>query len=772
MSPRGLNDAPQANSAPAQPALRWRIGGRVQGVGFRPFVYRLACRFELTGWVRNHGGEVEIHGEGAAERLEVFGAALMTAAPPAAAARLLDLRPVQGEMSDAFRILASTVDVHPRIHIPADLFTCDECLAELRDPTARRHRYPFINCTQCGPRYTLIRRLPYDRANTALDRFALCRDCLSEYTNPLDRRFHAEPLACAVCGPGLSWRGRSDIGGDDEIFGNEPSLAAALAALRAGQVIAVRGVGGYHLLCDAFNEGAVGRLRERKGRPAKPLALMLPWRGVDGVESAHVLVHLSALEAGLLRGAARPIVLALLRRPSSLAPSIAPGLREVGLMLPYSPLHHLLLDDFGSALVATSGNLSGEPVITEPWQAQARLAVVADGFLHHDRPILRPADDPVVRVVAGAARPLRLGRGTAPLEFSLPRRMPMPMLAVGAYQKTTVALAWEDRAVVSPHIGELSSPRGREVFAQVAQNLQDLYGVRAECIVHDAHPGFPNTRWACDSGLPTRAVWHHLAHASAVAGEYPSEAPLLCFTWDGVGLGCDGSLWGGEALLGGPGAWSRVASMRPFRLPGGERAAREPWRAALGACWECGITWPEGAALGGATLRAAWVAGLNAPSTTSVGRLFDAAAALLGCRRRTSYEGEAAMRLEALCEDEAAAVPLPLARDSNGIWRSDWSVLLPLMQDASLTPAVRAAVFHSSLAQSLCRQALAVREHTGVARVGLSGGVFQNRVLSERAQTLLRAAGFEVLMPQRLPVNDAAISFGQLIEAGAAECAS
>jgi len=411
--------------------------------------------------------------------------------------------------------------------------------------------------------------------------------------------------------------------------------------------------------------------------------------------------------------------------------------------------------------------VSGEPVLTEPDDARTRLAAVADGFLDHDRPIARPADDPVVRVIAGVVRAVRLGRGTAPLELTLPQRVRAPVLAVGAYLKTTVALAWEDRAVVSPHIGELASPRGRAVFAQVARELQELYGVRAQCIAHDAHPGFPNTRWALDSGLPTQPVWHHHAHAAAVAGEYPAEAPLLCFTWDGMGLGPDGALWGGEALLGVPGAWRRVASFRPLRLPGGERAAREPWRSALALCWECGHAWDGDSHGGDPLLRAAWESGLNAPATTAVGRLFDAAAALLGACSNASYEGQAPMRLEALCRDPAPPVALPLAQDANGLWRSDWAPLLAALLDTRVDPAVRASMFHASLAHALCGQALAVRAACGVSRVGLSGGVFQNRTLSEQAQSLLTAAGFEVLMPQRLPANDAAISFGQLIETAA-----
>jgi hydrogenase maturation protein HypF len=753
-----------APTAAMSVAQRWRIGGHVQGVGFRPFVYRLALQYDLSGWVRNNGGAVEIHAQGLAEPLQTFGKALLTGAPHAALARLLDLQPASVEPHGEFRILASTTDGELNSHIPTDISTCDACLSELRDPAARRYRYPFINCTQCGPRYTLILAIPYDRPNTTLAPFTLCSACAAEYTDPLDRRFHAQPLACAVCGPSLSWRD-----GGREIFGTERALGAAVSALREGWIVAVRGVGGYHLLCDAANESTVSRLRARKGRPAKPLAVLVPWRGCDGLDYARDLALLSPLEAAALCDAARPIVLVQRRPKATIAADIAPGLRDIALMLPYSPLHHLLLEDFGAALVATSANLSGEPVLTEPDEVRARLGGVADGFLDHDRVIARPADDPVVRSIGGVVRPLRLGRGNAPLEIALPLSLRVPTLAVGAYMKTTVALGWGNRAIVSPHIGELVSPRGREVFADVARDLQRLYGVRAERIVHDAHRGFPNTRWARDSGLPVQAVWHHHAHSAAVAGEFPSDKPLLCFTWDGVGLGPDRTLWGGEALLGRPGDWQRVASFRSFRLPGGDSAAREPWRAALSLCWECGHAWPDGEAFGGVLLRKAFDAGFNAPTTTSVGRLFDGAAALLGVCSLASYEGEAAMRLEALCQEVVSPLVLPLVQDVMGIWRSDWAPLVPAMLNAHLSPAGRAALFHATLAQALCEQAVAVRNQTGVSRVGLSGGVFQNRVLTECAWDALRAVGFDVLIPERVPTNDAAISYGQLVEAAAVE---
>jgi hydrogenase maturation protein HypF len=713
---------------------------------------------------------VVVQALGSAEHLRSFGIALRAEAPPAARVERIDETAVATESRTGFMIEQSTAGAEQRVHLPADLFACDDCLAEMRDPSARRYRYPFINCTECGPRYTLIRAMPYDRPHTTLERFELCDACAADYANPLDRRFHAQPLACASCGPSLHWK-------QDGLttLGNEAALDAALITLRAGRIVALRGVGGYHLLCDAADEDAVSRLRQRKRRPAKPLAVLVPWRGPDGLEFARSLADLSPAEAIALGDSARPIVVARRSAHAVLAASIAPGLTEIALMLPYSPLLHLLLDDFGGALVATSGNVGGEPVLTQCAEASAGLAGVADGFLHHDRDIARPADDPVVRIVAGAARPLRLGRGTSPLEMTLSRPVTVPTLAVGAFQKNTLALAWGERVVVSPHIGSLSSARGRDIFAQVAQDLQRLYGVRAERIVHDAHPGFPNTRWARATGLPLQSVWHHHAHAAAVAGEFPDEAPLLCFTWDGVGLGPDKTLWGGEALLGRPGAWIRVASFRPFRLPGGERAARQPWRSALALCWESGCSWSDGAPFEVPLLRAAFDRDLNAPATTSVGRLFDAAAALLGTCLESSYEAEGPMRLEALCTGpllSADSVALPLARDGSGVWRSDWAPLVPVLLDRGRSVARRAALFHATLARALCEQAVAVRRLTGVRRVGLGGGVFQNRLLSEQASTLLIAEDFEVLMPRRLPFNDAAISYGQIVEATATRTAT
>ncbi len=742
---------------PAIAARRLTLAGRVQGVGFRPFVYRLAHRFGLTGWVKNAIGRVEIHAEGPEAALHAFEQALITEAPALSQPRVLASEPTASQAHTRFEIAPSGAG-KTDIHVPPDFFACDDCVRELNDPKDRRHGYPFINCTQCGPRYTLIEHLPYDRPNTTMAGFALCPECRREYENPLDRRFHAEPVACPVCGPKLSFRD-----GSGEITDTASALAACVAALRAGKIVAVKGIGGYHLMCDARSDSAVARLRAKKPRPHKPLAVMFPWRGADGLDAVREVAAPNDEQARLLRDPMRPIVLVPVRTSNELSDQIAPGLKEVGCFLPYSPLHHLILDDFDGPLVATSGNISGEPVLTDNAEADARLGHVAEAFLHHDRPIARPADDPVYRVIAGTARPLRLGRGVAPLELELPFKLAKPLLAVGGHMKNTVALAWGNRVVISPHIGDLDAPRSLTVFEQVIADVQQLYGVTARRVVCDVHPGYASTRFAKKLGLPLVSVLHHHAHASALAGEYPQVKNWLVFTWDGVGFGEDGTLWGGEALLGNPGQWKRVASFRPFRLPGGEKAGREPWRSAAALCWEAGIEWhdcPENTTI----LRQAWDKRLNAPQTSAVGRLFDAAAAFTGLNYKSSFEGQGPMLLEAMANGEVEPVALPIAADNNGVLRADWAPLLPVLMDTNGTPAARAAMFHASLAQSLVEQAKTLRETHGEFTVGLSGGVFQNRVLTERALALLAAAGFDTRLGQQLPCNDAGISYGQIIE--------
>ena len=732
------------------------IGGRVQGVGFRPFVYRLAQQHNITGWVRNTDGLVEIHAEGGLQHLKHFSAALVSEAPPLSAPGPLAIAACEPENVKSFSILDSAASGHADIHLPPDGFVCADCLTELHDSANRRYRYPFINCTQCGPRYTLITALPYDRPNTAMHDFALCSACQREYDNPLDRRFHAEPIACPMCGPHLQF-----VSGNETLDGDETALAAAVAALRTGKIVAVKGVGGYHLLCDASHDEAVATLRARKPRPSKPLAVML--RDLDALRA---VVHTTPQLENILASPERPIVL-LSQRSDPNAPGpglselIAPGLSEIGCLLPYSPLHDLLLNDFGGPLVATSGNLSGEPVLTDTDEAQTRLSHLADAFLHHNRSIVRPADDPVYRVIAGQARPLRLGRGTAPLELELPISLPEPVLALGSHMKNTLCLAWGNRAVVSPHIGELDTPRSLDTLAQVAADLQRLYQKQASRLIVDRHPGYGYRRFARDSNLPLTEVWHHHAHASALAWEFPDVAEWIVFAWDGAGLGEDGALWGGEAFTGAPGRWQHAASLRPFRLPGGDKVGREPWRAAAALLWET----DQAAPFAPEPLHQAWSARLNSPSSSSVGRLFDAAAALIGTCTHASFEGEAPMRLEALAATaQGQIVALPLERDPLGLWRSDWAPLLPVLGDNARSAAERASSFHLSLVQALVEQVQQLRAQTGIRSVGLTGGVFQNRVLAEATLSQLQAAGLNAYLSQRVPVNDAGLSFGQIIE--------
>jgi len=743
-------------------AQRIRLGGQVQGVGFRPFVYRLAHACGVTGWVRNELGEVEIHAEGRAAALARFTRALSHDAPPLAQAQLLRQQTVPLEGHARFFILPSHDSGAADIHVPADYFMCDDCRRELDDPDDRRYRYPFINCTQCGPRYTLIMRLPYDRQNTTLAGFPLCDDCRREYEDPLNRRFHAEPIACPVCGPQLQFQ--TETG--EVIDNTQDALRAAEDALRRGLIVAVKGIGGYHLMCDAGNDEAVHRLRLRKHRPHKPFAVMFPMSGDDGLDAVRTETRPAMVHAALLRDPMRPIVLLPRRADTRLSHALAPGLGELGVFLPYSPLHHLLLSALKRPLVATSGNVSGEPVITDNSEAQARLGKLAEAFLHHDRPIQRPADDAVYRVIAGHGRPLRHGRGSAPLELTLPFSLRKPLLAIGGQMKNSVALAWQNRVVLSPHIGDLDAPRSLTVFEQLIVDLQALYRIKAETIVCDAHPTYTGTRWAARQGLPLMRVWHHHAHASAVAGEYAGEEAWLVFAWDGVGLGPDNTLWGGDALFGKPGAWRHAARLRPFRLPGGDKAAREPWRSALALCWEAGLEW-SGAPQDSALLRAAWERGMNTTSTTAVGRLFDAASALTGICSSASYEGQGPMQLEALCDEQAGeAMLLPLQQTGDGVWQSDWAPLLPMLLDQTEDVARRAACFHASLARALCDQAQALREEHGDFAVGLSGGVFQNRVLAETAMAWLQQAGFRAYLPQRILCNDGGLCYGQIIEAG------
>ncbi len=788
-------------------AHHYLLSGHVQGVGFRPYVYRLAKQHGLVGWVKNLTGQVDIRVQGHPTQVLAFATDLLKQAPPLANPKIVSEHdcPVAENLT-TFEILASGTDSLSQVHVPPDYFTCDDCLNELHTPTDRRYRYPFINCTQCGPRYTLIVQLPYDRPHTSMAAFPLCPACLAEYENPANRRFHAQPLACPECGPQLSFRpsppaplprgeGRK---AESMVFSPRPegegqgvrvaieAFQACVQALRNGEIVAVKGIGGYHLCCLARHDEAVLRLREKKPRPAKPLAVLFPWQGAEGLDAVNSQVELDPLTVAKLRDPSRPIVLMRKRQDCSLSPHLAPGVAELGVMLPYSPLHHLLLEEVGEALVATSANVSGEPVLTDNEEVERRLPQVAEAFLHHNRPIVRPADDSVWKLIAGKLRPVRLGRGYAPLELTLPTAVPQPLLAVGGHLKNTIALAWENRVVISPHIGDLDSARSLDVFGQVVTDLQKLYHVQAHTLVCDAHPQYASTRWAKRSGLPLLSVFHHHAHASALVGEFfdsdaqgkfaltpgPSPpgrgaggegSPWLIFTWDGVGLGPDGTLWGGEALYGFPGQWQRVASFRPFYLPGGDKAGREPWRSAVALCWETQTLWAT-LPIDTTLLYQVWQRRVNCPQTTAVGRLFDAAAALTGVLHTTSFEGQGPMWLEAICNESTEWIALPIEKDASGKWQTDWGPLVSYLLNETFPVEQRATVFHNSLAQALLAQIRQVSSEYPIGQIGLSGGVFQNCRLTETVVQLLREVGMKVYLAEQVPGNDAGISFGQIVE--------
>ncbi len=730
-------------------AYRLRLRGRVQGVGLRPFIYRLAQQHGISGWVQNGMGQVVLHVEGETQALARFFEGLMKAPEPAQFC-VDEKRPVSGELSDEF-VIRPSQSSQPGVddvHLLPDLPPCDHCLQELFAPDNRRYRYPFINCSHCGPRYTLMQQLPYDRINTSMADFPLCSACLAEYQTVTDRRFHAEPLACEACGPTLTYHA-----GNERVPGSEAALAAAVAAIKQGKIIAVKGVGGYHLVCDATNPQAIRRLRQRKGRADKPLAVM----GLVAQLAEWAVLDQPTLQ--LLHSPARPIVLVAANIDTC---DIAPELDEIGLMLPASPLHYLLLNDLATPLIATSANLSGEPLLIDNNEVVQRLSQVADGFLHHERTIVHPVDDPLYRVIDNTPRPLRLGRGNAPLELTLPFNLDKPLLALGGQMKNNIALAWKNRIVLSPHIGELHTPRAQQLLADSVQWLNALYQVTPEKILLDAHPAYSYRHWAKTSGLPIHEIDHHHTHASQLTGEYPEVVRWLVFTWDGAGLGSDQTLWGGEALWGRAGDWQRLASLRPFYLAGGDKAGREPWRSAAALCWQVGIDYQP--LKGGGLVYQAWQKRLNCHQTSSVGRLFDGAAALLGLCDNVSFEGQAAMWLEALADDiEVDAIELPLVKNQQGIYCADWEPLLIMLLDKRLSITQRATTFHESLAQMLLQQARLLRQQCGEFAVGLSGGVFQNKRLSERVLVLLKQHGFKAHLPKATPVNDAGLAYGQVL---------
>ena len=739
-----------------------RVTGVVQGVGFRPFVHRHAQRLGLAGHVGNDSAGVFVDAQGDPAAVADL-LVLLADGPPMARVEEVVVRDLPVGAATGFAIAAST-DALGSTSIPPDTAVCDACLAELRDPDDRRFGYPFIACTECGPRYTITTGLPYDRPQTTMADFPLCPDCQREYDDPTSRRFHAQPTCCPACGPRL-----------------DTPVEAIAAALRDGQVVALKGIGGYHLLCDARNTEAVGRLRARKQRGDKPFALL-----AATLDVAREVVELDDAATAALTGPERPIVLAP-TRDASLQPTTAPGHGRLGLMLAYAPVHHLLFDAGAPALlVATSGNVSDEPICTDADEAKDRLAHLADLIVHHDRRIHVPCDDSVLQARDGGPVPVRRSRGFAPLPLPLPVAAP-PLLAVGGELKTTLAVAQGRHAWLSQHIGDTENLETLAVLARTSVTLAALQRVRPEVVVSDRHPAYLSRRWAGEEaarlGARHLTVQHHHAHAASLLAEHrvPAGETVLCVAFDGTGYGDDGSIWGGELLLGSYDAVTRVGHLRAVGLPGGDAAVRRPLRTALAHLAASGV--PTGAGLApldrAAPGEAAIVArmletGTGCTPTTSVGRLFDAIASLLDVRQDVEYEGQAAMELEAIAAsappapDDPAWVPAVELLD--GTVRIDPSPAIAAAVAAHRggVPVARAArAFHGGLAAAVTTAAQHVRSATGVARVGLTGGVFANALLSAECERRLRQAGFEVLTHRLVPCNDGGLSLGQAAVVGA-----
>lgn len=740
---------------------RVRIGGVVQGVGFRPFVYRLAQRHAIAGSVKNDAEGVCIEIEAPQSAIDAFLTALSAECPTGAQIQRVDIEqiPVVGDQD--FALCASAAIGGQSATILPDLATCAACLQDIFDPANRRYRYPFTNCTQCGPRYSIVRGLPYDRINTSMHSFSMCRRCQAEYANPLDRRFHAQPNACPECGPQLALH---DSQGQLHLK-RHAALHAAAAHIRRGAIVALKGVGGFQLLVDAGNEQAVQRLRQRKQRAGKPLAVMVKNSWV-----AAELCVVTPLEKQLLGSQQAPIVL-LQRNNDTLAPAVAPALQQLGVMLPYSPLHHLLLHEFDAPVVVTSGNLAGEPICISGREAMQRLANVADYFLLHDRGIVRPVDDSVLRVAAGRPLILRRSRGYAPL----PIRIDTPQraaLAVGGELKNAVGLALRDQIVLSQHIGDLGSRQAQQRFAEEIDSLTNYYGVQPDTLVHDSHPDYAGTQWALKQPRRSVPVQHHVAHVFASMADNALHPPCLGVAWDGTGHGDDGTIWGGEFFsVTAPANARRSATFRSFPLPGASAAILEPRRAALGVLHAIhgADVWQAEQEFIAQTfsleeirvLKTMLARRLNCPRTSSVGRLFDAVAGLLGLRSRIAYEAEAAMQLESLAEQSTATDAYPFTLRPGTPLTVDWQTMLRgILADrrAGQPVALIAARFHNTLAQML----LAVARAGGHRRVVLGGGCFQNRVLLEKCVADLQADGFAVFWPKHLAPNDGGLAAGQL----------
>jgi hydrogenase maturation protein HypF len=772
----------------------------VQGVGFRPFVYRLARANSINGWVANDTDGVVVDAEGEEAALKRFieglnaGAGIPPLPPPLAVIAGIETRYTETlSCASGFEILKSTGGGACAAHILPDTAVCEACTRELLNPADRRYRYPFINCTDCGPRFSLLETLPYDRQNTSMKVFRMCLKCLAEYEDPESRRFHAQPNACPECGPKVFFIDAKAVRPDEiktavtpdsitpdavypDAVTGESAVEAALKILRAGGILAVKGVGGFHLACGATNEASVSSLRILKGRDQKPLAVM--FKDFDEIGK---YAEVTPAEEALIKSAARPIVIVKRRtKPLSgrnLAPSVCPGLDTLGVFLPYTALHHLIMEGAGGPLVMTSANLSGEPIITDNARALDKLRGAAHGFLMHDMPIVNHCDDDVLKIISGAPAFIRRSRGFAPLTAALPFD-PAPasgqkcIIALGAMQKCTIALAVGPRAVISRHIGDLDTPDSTERYEEVLERFKTLHGFSAPLLaVHDMHPGYYQSREVVPRlralGMETAGVYHHHAHALSVMADnlVGANEEVLAVTWDGTGYGADGCVWGGEFLLAGYSGFRRVFHFDYFRLIGGQRAVREPRRSALALLFALygedafGMNLEPLTGFSEEQLRVlhnVWRGGFNSPMTSSAGRLFDAAACLIGLIKISSYEGQAGMLMESLY-DPAVRDFYPYEIEGEKIL---WQPLFEGLLEDERDTAVRASRFINTLAET----AVEVMERSG-RRGALSGGVFQNRALSERILEIAKRRGVSVLTHRRVPANDGGIAFGQLVYA-------
>jgi len=750
---------------------RIHIDGIVQGVGFRPFVFGLARRLDLRGWVRNTSAGVDIEVDGSQSALASFVDGLRLEAPPLAQIDSIQVEAIPLNGFAEFEIVSSQPVEAAFQPISPDVSLCDDCLRELLDPKDRRYRYPFINCTNCGPRFTIIQDIPYDRPLTTMAEFAMCPECRSEYEDPLDRRFHAQPVACPSCGPQV-W---CQINGQRRAEGDD-AIRMARRQIREGRILAVKGLGGFHLACDATDAEAVSTLRQRKGRVDKPFALMMP--NLETI-CRHCIV--SPAEADLLRSRQRPIVVLDRRGDSPLAEGLAPGQTTVGVMLPYTPLHVLLLEpgsEFPDALVMTSGNLSEEPIATDNDEAISRLGQLADAFLLHDRRIETRCDDSVMRVTGGDPYPIRRSRGYAPAPLALPIDMPS-VLATGAELKNTFCLTRDRYAFLSHHIGDLENYETLEAFETGIRHFERLFRVTPEIIAYDLHPDYLATRYAksrSEAGLASVGIQHHHAHVAAGMADAGLDGThrVLGVAFDGTGYGDDGLIWGGEFLWADYLGYDRLFHLKPFPMPGGDAAVRAPWRLALGLLDSLGIDWdPRFSPMSHATdaerriITQQLAQGLNVPLTTSMGRLFDAVASLIGLRHEVNYEGQAAIELEAIADrDETGAYAFTIDQDGQIDAAPVVSAIIDDLRREVPAPLVSAR-FHHGLADSVAEVCHRTRRSHNVSTVVLSGGVWQNRLLLERVVGDLAQQDFDVIVHRQVPANDGGLALGQAVIAGA-----